>query len=238
MLNKLMEIGLPKEQAEIYLALLADGPAAIAEISRRTGLHRVNIYKAIPSLVSAGLLQESRKGKRKLFVASDPAVLSNITEQRTRTLQEILPELESMSATQSARPDIRINHGRPAVRDALDRFITSLKKGDIYYRFSSRHPKSDWKKYLTEKYIKTDAQIKPEHFVITNTALAPTYTPKLERAVKVLGGKDPFDHNVNAYIYGDTTLFLDYNSESVLEIQNPAFAKFIKHIFKALYERL
>ncbi len=238
MLNKLIEIGLPKEQAEIYLALLADGPAAIAEISRRTGLHRLNIYKAIPSLVSAGLLQESRKGKRKLFVASDPAVLSNLTEQRTRVLHEILPELQSMTANQSTRPDIRINHGKRAVAQALEKFMTSLKKDEVYYRFSARDPRTDFKKYLTQKYSDEYDKKKPEHFVIANEAIAKGYKPKLERAVKILGGKTPFQQNINAVIYGDTTLLVDYSSESIVEITHPAFTEFIKHIFKALYERL
>lgn len=238
MLNKLMDIGLSKDQAEIYLALLADGPATIMEIARRTGLHRVNVYKAIPFLKSNGLLSESKKGQRNIFVSNDPNHLSNLVDQRTRILHEILPELQSMTANQSTRPDVRINYGRRGVTQAIEKFMTSLKKGDLYYRFSARRPETDYLKYLSPKYLKINKALQPEHFVITNEAIAKYYSPKLERAVKVLGGKDPFNHNLNAIIYGDTTLFLDYTSESILEIKHPAFTAFIKHIFKALYERL
>lgn len=44
---------LPKGSRFTYLALLAKHPATVAEIARSSGLHRPDVYKAIPSLMES-----------------------------------------------------------------------------------------------------------------------------------------------------------------------------------------
>lgn len=39
-------------------------------------------------------------------------------------------------------------------------------------------------------------------------------------------------------MYGDKVAFIDYNSETVLLIENPKIAEFQKALFKSLYKRL
>ena len=78
----LLQLNLTEKEIASYLALLELGALSIQDISRNTGINRVTTYSAIEELRQKGLVSESRKGKKKLFVAENPESLENILQEK------------------------------------------------------------------------------------------------------------------------------------------------------------
>ena len=74
----LLQFNLTEKEIGTYLVLLEQGALSVQDISKSTGINRVTTYAAIEELKQKGLASESRKGKRKLFVAENPESLENI----------------------------------------------------------------------------------------------------------------------------------------------------------------
>jgi len=89
----LQELGLINSEAKVYLALLENGPSLAGQISRKTGIHRRNIYDITERLIKKGLIGYIVKNNRRLFEAANPERLKEILEEKQQQLAENLPEL-------------------------------------------------------------------------------------------------------------------------------------------------
>lgn len=101
MLEKLIEIGLSKTEAEIYLVILEHTKLTPARISRITGINRSTVYAAASELTKKGVITEDLSGKTKYLVALEPSNLLNQTRKKIREIkkieniaEQIIPELE------------------------------------------------------------------------------------------------------------------------------------------------
>jgi predicted transcriptional regulator len=101
MLKKLIELGLSKTEAEIYLALLEHNKLTPARISRITGINRSTVYAAALELVKKGVITEDLSGKTKYLLASEPENLLTEVEKnmlelkkKEKLIKEIIPNLE------------------------------------------------------------------------------------------------------------------------------------------------
>lgn len=240
LVEQLIALGLSKEQAPVYLALVEHGPMLLTEIARKTLFRRADLYIELPKMVSEGLVLQSPVGKRIRYTAADPSTLERKIEAQHEHLETIRGELKTLAVRTHDRPRFALRQGEAALQESLEAFMCRLKKDDVYLRFSSRRADVDFNKYLTPKYKEEDARKTPEHFVIANAAVAKHWKKKLNRAGKILpdAKEGPFAHNVNAYIYQDRTLFVDYSSETAFEVHHAPFTDFLRSIFKHLYDRL
>ncbi len=91
----LNELGLSKNESELYVVLLERGRSTIAELATHSKVHRVNIYDVVKSLKKEGLITEINIGKKKLYLAESPDSLKNIIQQKESILEELLPVLKS-----------------------------------------------------------------------------------------------------------------------------------------------
>jgi len=89
----LIELGLTNKEAEVYLSLLELGPSLAGQISRKTGIHRRNIYDITERLIKKGLIGYILKNNRKLFEAANPQRLKEILEEKQQALQESMSDL-------------------------------------------------------------------------------------------------------------------------------------------------
>jgi len=236
----LEKLGLNKHESAIYLALLELGPAQIAQISQKTSIHRPLIYKALPFLLDRKLITQTKKGKRTVFMAEPPNRLEALFDDLRIDFFEILPDLEDQYLNNELKPRIRFLEGKDGTKRIFDDIVRSLKKGDIFYRFSSNKDGQEKKdKYVPRGYRKMRDEKKLERQVITNSQTAGHKVAKLNRFVKVMPSDfGLFEHNVTEIIYGDKVAFIDYNSETAMIIESKRIADFQRHIFKMLYKKI
>jgi sugar-specific transcriptional regulator TrmB len=73
----LLELGLSKIQAVLYLTSLRHGVLSVLELSKLTKINRQQIYEEAQKLVDLGLYEVTRKQRRK-YIAADPDRLDKV----------------------------------------------------------------------------------------------------------------------------------------------------------------
>lgn len=231
--------GLDEKEARIYTALVKSGPLNVATISEKTNIHRPIIYKKLASLQEKSLVSVSPIGKRKFFVAAHPDKLKGFFDKAKQDFESLLPEIRNAYEQRKLRPHVKFLESRTGITSVFEDLVTSLKKGDVFLRYSSPKDLKKAERYLPKNYKRIRDNKHLERFIITNTEIAARKKPSLNRAMKVLPSTDiPANFNVTELIYGKKIAFIDYNSETALVIENEAIAEFSRSIFKALYKRL
>ena len=89
----LQKLGLTESESKVYLALLELGPSLAGSISRKTGIHRRNVYDITERLIEKGLIGYILKNNRRLFEAANPERLKEILDEKQKELQENLGDL-------------------------------------------------------------------------------------------------------------------------------------------------
>ena len=236
----LEKIGLNKHESAIYLALLELGPSYIAQISEKTSIHRPLVYKALPSLLEKKLVTQTRRAKRTIFMAEPPNRLETMFDDLRIDFFEALPELEDQYSVNDQKPRVRFLQGKDGTKRVFDDIVRSLKKGDVFYRYSSNKDGTEKRdKYVPRNYRKMRDEKKLERQVITNDQTARHKIAKLDRFIKIMPNDlGPFEYNVTEVIYGDKVAFIDYGSETAMIIESKKIAEFQKHIFKMFYKKI
>ncbi len=239
-LGILEKIGLTKNEAAIYLALLEMGTSNISQISEKTSIHRPLIYKAIPTLLEKKLITQTQKLKSVVYGAEPPNRLETIFDDLKMDFFEMLPDMEDTYSSSETKPKIRFLEGKDGTKRIYDDVVRSLKKGDTFYRYSSDKGGQYKKyKYFPRIYKQMRDEKKLQRIVITNEETAKNKKPSLDRFFKVLP-KDfgSFEHDVTEIIYGDKVAFIDYGSETCMIIESKKITEFQKQIFQTLYKKL
>lgn len=239
--TKILEkIGLTKHESAIYLALLDMGTSNISQISEKTLIHRPLIYKAIPALLEKKLITKTQKLKSVVYGAEPPNRLETLFDDLKLDFFEILPDLEDSYSSSEKRPKIRFLEGKDGTRRVFDDVVRSLKKGDVFYRYSSNKDGNEKRDtHLPRIYKKMREEKKLERLVITNSQTLDTKKPKLDRFAKPMPNDfGTFEHNITEIIYGNRIAFIDYNSETGMIIESKKIADFQRQIFQTLYKKL
>jgi sugar-specific transcriptional regulator TrmB len=92
----LQGLGLTENESKVYLALLELGPSLAGIISRKTGIHRRNIYDITERLAKKGLIGYIIKNNRRLFEAANPNRFNEILNEKQQELQENLGFLQDL----------------------------------------------------------------------------------------------------------------------------------------------
>lgn len=236
----LQKLGLHAHESAIYLAILEQGQASIADIVRATKLERPTVYRWLPELLNKHLLSFAIKGKRKIYAAESPEKFLKLSEQVTKEVEQNLPDLMKLYAHSNSRPTIQFFQGDNVVQLVYEDVLATCKRGDVFYRYES--PKD---------YKKNDQGLPPEYFyrickrkeiqkyVITNESTAKTKQSVMERVNKyVPESYDIFNYDITQIIYKTKVAFIDFNSHTAWIITNAQFAKFQKQLFKLLFKKL
>ncbi len=236
----LVKLGLNRNEVGIYLSLLEMGMGSVSDIAKATGISRPVIYKFIPSLKEVGLISISLKGKRILYVAESPDKLKNLLHRIGQDIDDLLPDLETTFKSRSIKPVVKYLEGKSGLQFAFEDLVTSLKKGDVYFRYSSGKDVAIIEKYHPKDYVKLQEEKQLQRLIIsTESVKKSAKTDSLNREVKIVPKEyELFEYTINKVIYGDKVAFIDFNKETVFVIENHAIAEFEKRAFKLLYSKL
>lgn len=102
--QKLVECGLTRNEARVFLTALELGPSLASTLARQTRINRSTVYAVIQTLKGKGLLSSFEKKQVTYFCATDPEVLiqnveEEIAHRKTQVyrLQDVIPELNQVS---------------------------------------------------------------------------------------------------------------------------------------------
>lgn len=128
-LNQLLkDYGLTESETKIYLYLLSQGQATPPAIAKATGISRPNCYSVLQSLEGRGLITDRLQGKRKVYLANDPAVLIATLEDKKTALENALPMLRTLFDKQANKPNIKFYEGIEQFKVLFNEVLKSKNK--------------------------------------------------------------------------------------------------------------
>ncbi len=124
-IKKILEqLGLSGKRVDVYLATLELGSASVIDISKKSAVKRTTCYDILQDLMREGLVSETVKGKKRLFVGEDPEKIQRQLRQKEKLFSEILPQLQSIHNIRGSKPKIRFYEGKEGI---LEAYMDTLK---------------------------------------------------------------------------------------------------------------
>lgn len=132
-IKELEKQGLTGKKAKVYLAVLELGRATTIDIARRTSLKRTTVYDVILDLMQLGYVTETKKGKRRLFIAEDPATLLEKNEERLLSFKSLVPILSEIRSKVVPKPAIRFYDGISGSRNIMEELLLVKNKEQLFW---------------------------------------------------------------------------------------------------------
>lgn len=94
--EELQQIGLSKNEAKIYEALLTLGTANISSISSVGKVNRRNVYDSLENLLKKNLVIVVRKKAGNLYKAAEPKRLYEMLQTQKQKISKVLPDIKKL----------------------------------------------------------------------------------------------------------------------------------------------
>lgn len=236
----LQQFGLNGKKADVYLAALELGSSSVIEISKKAGIKRTTCYDIMLDLINDGLISETSKGKKRLFIGEDPEKIQRNLKNKERLFSEILPQLQSIHNVRGAKPKIRFYEGKEGLKEVYE---DTLKYSGEILGFASYDIVNLLGKEWADEYLKKriKAGIYTKTIVPGQALLLKDFIEKDQeqrRSTKVIDPKKyPFSIEIN--IYGHQRIALMSSKEEVgLIIEGQEIYNTMKLIFELIWDLL
>ncbi len=222
-----------------YRLLLQSGAKSYSELARLLGIHRPRLYKLLPTLIDEGLVESIRLGKRIVFRACPPETIRLVAKQRAQRAEELVTEYQSIYDHARTKQRVTVFEGKAGIMAAYEQLIASTPTGGDLYRYESPKDFGKIKTYYPESYWKRASPTGDiNKFVITNEYTNTNRVQRLNRFSKSLPTRGTFDFNITEVMNRSKVMFIDYDAQTALVIDDPRYAQFQRTLFKRLFERL
>ncbi len=141
-------LGLSKNEAEIYEALLELGEASVSTLSSKTNINRRNIYDVLNRLREKGLAFIILEKGDNTYKPADPGKLMEILEEKESTLKKSMSSLEQLYHSMPKENEVLIykgpegwkNYMRDILRIGETPYFISAKGGWLDERVKNFFP--------------------------------------------------------------------------------------------------
>lgn len=127
MLQELERLGLTKNEARIYSALIEIGLTNAGEIIKKTKLHRNIVYDNLEKLISKGLVSFVKLKNTKHFELTSANELKEYVEKKKREILEeekimkkLLPKIQEIKSSQTKKATATIFSGKRGLKNILE----------------------------------------------------------------------------------------------------------------------
>jgi len=129
---QIQTLGLNKNEAKVYLALLQKKQAYAAELVRSVGVHRNIIYDNLEKLIEKGLVSTIVDGTKRVFVAQDASAVGDYldaknaaVEKETQTAKKLLPQITALLGTHSQQQNVTVFRGVKGIKKVCNMLLDS-----------------------------------------------------------------------------------------------------------------
>jgi sugar-specific transcriptional regulator TrmB len=236
----LEQFGFQGKKTDVYLAALELGSSSVIEIAKKAGIKRTTCYDILMDLKNEGLISETSKGKKRLFVGEDPEKIQRNLRNKERLFAEILPQLQSIHNVRGSKPKIRFYEGKEGLKEVYE--DTAKYKGELlgFASYDIIHLLgSEWAAEYLKKRIKNGVYARG---IIPGTELMMReYISKDQeqrRMTKVIDPKKyPFSIEINVYGHNKVAL-MSAKEEIGLIIEGQEIHNTMKLIFQLIWDLL
>ncbi len=122
-------VGIPKMQTMAYLDLLKNKESTATEVSKRTKMHRANVYDTLTKLKERNLVYLSNKDGKQVFAALSTELIINEEKEKLENLKTAMSYIQTTYVSDQT-PKVYTLEGLNAVKSIL--FSLLEKKSDIW----------------------------------------------------------------------------------------------------------
>jgi sugar-specific transcriptional regulator TrmB len=116
MLNKLMQLGLTKNQAAVYFALVKDPKQSGGEIAKKTKIDRSFVYGILESLLDKGLVNYIVKDNARHYSATKPENLLQEIEEKKSIAEDVIGEIATLCPSESFGRNVTVYEGKAGLK--------------------------------------------------------------------------------------------------------------------------
>lgn len=236
----LAQFDLIGKKADVYLAILELGSGTVIEIAKKSEVKRTTVYDILLDLEKTGLIYQTTKESKRLFVAEDPEKLKKKLEEKERILDEMLPQLRSFYNIKGIKPKIKFYEGKEGLRQV---YSDTLNYGGEILAFASEDVVKvlgmDWANDYLAKRVKRGIRariILPKTEIIERD-FNPLDQKQLRSSKLVSAKKYPFSIEINIYGHQKVAL-MSSREEMGIIIEGKEIYNTLKLIFELLWDNL
>ncbi|MDP4007666.1 MAG: helix-turn-helix domain-containing protein [Candidatus Peregrinibacteria bacterium] len=239
MLNSdLQNIGLTKDEAQVYLTIIELGGSYASSIASRSSVPRVNCYHILEKLKKKRLITSYTKDGTKFFVAEPPQVLINQQEEKLELAEKIVPELLKLTNVDAFKPIIRSFEGIEGIKALFDQTLEAKSEVLGYTNLEALGEfLPDYLPEYTKKLVKKNVKAR---FLSPSTeasrAFLDTFYPKdfPRELVEILFvNPKEFDFENQISIYDNSVAIISLNPDELIGIliESAVYAKTQRAVF-------
>lgn len=246
-INSLIELGLEKQEAEIYLYLTKVGSnkkenTAFA-IGKNLGIPRSSAYLYIERLINKDLVSAYKINNKKHFLAEDPNRIEKSLDKKKEILGSILNDIKNLAENQTADFATRVYRGPGSLEKVYDEMFDKkemTKFKDIYVLTNTLLSK------LLPKNLPIELdKIKKINNIYTKMILIPDqsdlgsfFKSDSHREVRTLPEGSIFNGSI--YIYGDKMALFSLDEKDPLSmiIESKTIVHMMKSFFLCTWDLL
>lgn len=248
--KELQNIGLKRQEADIYLACLRLGIAKVSDLAKKIDIPRTSIYIYIENLIEKGFLKKSKRGSVEYFLPVEPVDIFQNIKEKTDSLANILPQLTKMMDFAGKKPKIEFYDNKQGLLKICEKALHFDTK-HIAYTIETGEASmggiekigadvnADWqKKFLEQGLIIQEIMTKD---VVVLIKSFPEKQKKILRMRKITGRiideKDfPFSMNLLLF-YPDNVFIMVPQDDFIVVMENKNIYNSLLTLYKLLYEK-
>lgn len=246
----MQQLGLTKNESLIYLHLLNNPKISAQNIIKHLNLKGFAVYKALKSLQTKKLIIKSAKSRNTLYKPVNPESFKHNIDNEFKNISEYESQIANLKKDleeeqHNFKPSITTNFGHEAIYATQKDYINSQEKivrafnvntHSIFYthKLNSRAKQTRIKMVENKVGFKTIVrETKSEHHKTRAKS-------KKEWLKQARYYPDKLPHKRSVYIV-DNKVFIQnykdiYDDFSIITINEPKFAKLMKHIFDYIWK--
>ncbi len=129
LIEELIELGLSKNEAKVYLALLELGPTTTGPLIKKSKLYRVMVYDTLEHLLQKGLVNYSLQRNRKVFLAESPQQITQLLKNKELLAKSVVDQLQKIQASKPLEKGAFIYEGWKGIKAAQESYFKEMKEG-------------------------------------------------------------------------------------------------------------
>ncbi|RJQ32824.1 TrmB family transcriptional regulator [Candidatus Parcubacteria bacterium] len=246
----LQNIGLKKEEADIYLASLKLGPANISRLAKEVSVPRTSIYIHVKKLIEKGFMVKSKKGRGEYFSPIEPSIVSEQVKEKAEDFANTAAKLERMMDLSAKKPKVEFFDTADGIKKIYEKILKSDNKQVPHLIESGEAIKSAIDKTGIDYMIKFQRKILGKGIVtqglitkddVSVIKLLPESVKALLRqrpsTVRVIDNK-LFPFSINLYLFQPDTVYIIAPQENfTLVLENKKIFESLDTMYGLLYEK-
>ena len=244
----LLQLGLDKKEALVYLSALQQNESSVITLAKDTGLSRGTIYDVVEKLKEKGYFAEIKKGKKRRIVVESPTnrlyslldEKQHYLEKAQKIIEEVLPVIKSVYASEGFKPQIRVYEGEKGFHKVWDEIFRypgkeflSIARIETFVKFAGEEYLHKIQKIKTKKGFSSRAINEDSPLARSLQGSDKNYNRETRLAPKSMVFPS------TEIIYGDTiAMFSTRDENTILVIESQDFAQTHRAYFEMMWELL